>query len=76
MPKTRTNISLDSAMFEEARKLGMNISAITENALQQELRRERARQWHEENAEALEARTRWIEQNGMPLAQWQVLKAD
>jgi post-segregation antitoxin (ccd killing protein) len=36
------------------------------------VRNARAVQWQEENAEALAQRARWIDANGMPLADLQV----
>ena len=74
MPKTRTNISIDSAALEEARAYGLNVSGIAEAALTDALRLERARRWHEEHAEALEQYRKRIEREGTLLAKWQVLK--
>ena len=53
-----------------ARENGLNVSAIAEDAL----RVARREAWKRENAQALEERKAWIEKNGLPLAQYQVLK--
>ncbi len=70
--KQRTNISLDAALLEEARKLDLNVSGIAEAALREELRRARAEAWARENKDALAAHRAWVEKNGLPLAKWQV----
>jgi antitoxin CcdA len=70
--KRRTNISVDAALLEEARRHGLNVSALSEAALRIALRDARAAAWAAENAEALAQRRDWIERNGLPLAAWQV----
>ena len=74
MPKTRTNVSIDSATLEEARAYGLNVSGIAEAAVTEALRHERARRWHEDHAEALERYRDRIEREGTLLAGWQSLK--
>jgi antitoxin CcdA len=70
MGKQRTNITIDADLLAFARENGLNVSAITEDAL----RVARRETWKRENAQALEERKVWIEKNGLPLAQYQVLK--
>lgn len=72
--KRRTNVSVEAATLEAARRLGLNVSAITEAALTEAVRTAEAHAWAEENAEAIAERRRWIEANGPPLAAYQVLK--
>lgn len=62
--KVRTNITLDPDLARQARELGLNVSAISEAALRQELRLARARGWHQENAEALRLREERLREHG------------
>jgi antitoxin CcdA len=72
--KVRANVTLDAALLAEARVFELNVSAIAEGALEAAVRAERARRWHAENAEAIEERRRLIEEEGMPLADYQLWK--
>lgn len=74
--KKRTNVTLDSVPLDEAPAFGLNVSAISEAALPETLRSEKATVWKRENAEAIKQRGVWIEKNGLPLANWQTLKVE
>ena len=74
--KQRTNITLTAANLAAARELGLNVSAISDAALSEAVRAAQARAWSAENAEAIYERRTWIETNGTPLADLQVLKVD
>ncbi len=74
--KQRTNVSLTASTLTAARDLGLNVSAISDAALAEAVRRARAEAWARENAEAIAERRAWIEANGTPLADLQVLKLD
>lgn len=65
-----TRIALDSAVFEEARRLGVNISKAAESGVLAAIRAERARAWQQENAEAIAEYNAQIEANGLPLAEY------
>lgn len=69
MPATRraTSLTLDSAMLDEAKALGVNISRAAEAGVAAELKRARAEAWKRENAEAIAATNRYIEEHGLPL---------
>jgi antitoxin CcdA len=62
-----TNISLDSAMIEEAKELGINISRACEQGLARQISDERGRRWLEENREAIEASNAYVAEHGLPL---------
>jgi antitoxin CcdA len=70
MPVTRrpTSMTLDAALLDEARSLGINLSRAAEEGITAQVRAERARRWKEENAEAIAQYNRWIAENGVPLA--------
>lgn len=72
--KQRTNVSIDAGLLAQVRELEINVSAVTEAALADAVRRERAAAWARDNAQAIDERRRWIETNGTPLADIQVLK--
>jgi antitoxin CcdA len=72
--KQRTNITLTAENLTAARELGLNVSAISDAAVEEAVRAARAEAWAEENAAALSERRAWIEANGTPLADLQVLK--
>ena len=74
--KQRTNITLNASNLAEARALGLNVSAISDAALAEAVRAAKAEAWARENAEAIAERRAWIEANGTPLADLQVLKID
>tara|TARA_R110002072_G_scaffold233822_1_gene391484 strand:- start:747 stop:992 length:246 start_codon:yes stop_codon:yes gene_type:complete len=72
--KQRTNVSLTASTLAAARELGLNVSAISDAALAEAVRAATAEAWARENAEAIAERRAWIEANGAPLADLQVLK--
>ncbi|RFP88248.1 hypothetical protein DZK27_09145 [Rhodobacteraceae bacterium 63075] len=72
--KQRTNVTLTARNLTAARELGLNVSAISDAAVGAAVRAAQAEAWAEENAAALSDRRAWIEANGTPLADLQVLK--
>jgi len=74
--KQRTNVTLNAANLAYARELGLNISAISDAALDKAVSQARAAAWAEENAAAISERRDWIAANGTPLADLQLLKRD
>lgn len=72
--KSRTNITIDHGILEDARSYRLNVSLIAEQALAAAVRAETARRWERKNAEAIAERAAWIEQHGLPLADLQVWK--
>ena len=72
MGKARTNVTLDAELLAEARAFELNVSAIAEGALEAAVKAEKARRWYGENAGAIEARRRRIEEEGLILAEYAV----
>ncbi|MGD9866212.1 MAG: type II toxin-antitoxin system CcdA family antitoxin [Pseudodonghicola sp.] len=70
--KRRTNVTIDAATLDAARELGLNVSAVSEAALIEAVRQARAASWAARNAEALAQRRAWLDDNGLPLAKWQL----
>ena len=65
-----TNLSLDRALLEEARELGVNLSRSAEEGVRAAVKAEKERVWKEENRETLEAWNKWVEKNGLPLEKY------
>jgi antitoxin CcdA len=62
-----TNLSLDAALVDEAKELGVNISMAAASGLAHAVAQKRAERWLEENAAALESYNAYVELNGLPL---------
>ncbi len=56
----------------EARALGLDADVIAAAALKKAVGDEKARRWAAENAEAIAAHTRYIEEHGLPLAKYRM----
>lgn len=67
MNKRATNLTIDAALLEEARGLGINLSATLEASLREAVRVRRAAQWLEDNRAALDGYNEWVARNGLPL---------
>lgn len=65
-----TNVTIDAALVEEAKALGLNLSQLAEEALRKAVSEEKSRLWKIENREALESLNRYIEEHGLPLEEF------
>jgi len=65
-----TNVTLDEALLVEAKALRINISQAAEAGLARAVAERRATQWLEENRRALDSSNAYVEQYGLPLAQF------
>jgi antitoxin CcdA len=63
--KKAVNVSVNSDLLRQARELGINLSQTLEQSLSDAVRHQRGRAWVEENREAIEARNRWVGENGL-----------
>ena len=63
-----TNLSLDSALLNEAKALGINISRSAEAGISEAVRLYKQEKWLKENAKALASSNAYVEANGLPLA--------
>ncbi|HMK68222.1 MAG TPA: type II toxin-antitoxin system CcdA family antitoxin [Stellaceae bacterium] len=68
--KRPTNISLPSDLVDEARALGVSLSAACERGLAEAVAAERAQRWLAENSEALHSSNDYVEREGLPLARY------
>ena len=62
--KRPTNLSVRGDLLDAARALRVNLSALLERALAEELVRLKWRQWREENARAVAGYNRYVKENG------------
>lgn len=70
-PKRKpTNLSIDSALIGQAKELDVNVSRAAEAGIAKAVADEKARRWKEENRAAIEAWNEWVEENGLPLAEY------
>ncbi len=65
-----TSMTLDAALLDEARALGVDLSRAAEEGILAQVRAARARRWKEENAADVAAYNRWIEENGVPFGSY------
>jgi antitoxin CcdA len=70
MNKRATNLSIDHALLDEARGLGINLSATFEASLRDAVRTHKAARWLEENRAALQSSNEWVEKHGLPLEKY------
>ena len=63
--KKATNLSVNSDLLLEAKRLNINLSATMEKALSEEVRQLKEKCWMEENREAMESCNNLVEKNGM-----------
>jgi antitoxin CcdA len=63
-----TNVSLSSALVDEARRLGVNVSQASEEGVAAAVRSARRSAWLAENGAALESSNEHADRNGLPLA--------
>ena len=64
-PKKATNLSLNSELLAQARRLNINLSATMEKALEKEVSQRLKAEWLEQNAEAIDACNELTEKHGL-----------
>ncbi|MDB5674068.1 MAG: Post-segregation antitoxin (ccd killing mechanism protein) encoded by the plasmid [Sphingomonas bacterium] len=66
------NLSIDSALIEEAKALAINVSRACEEGLRDQIRAEKSARWLEENQAAIEASNAYVAEHGLPLERYRV----
>ncbi|CAN7534523.1 type II toxin-antitoxin system CcdA family antitoxin [Caulobacter sp. LjRoot300] len=71
MGKVELDIGIDPELLAQAKRLGISVAGMSETQLRLHLQKvdpagaeERARRWAEENAEAIKALHRFVEEHG------------
>ena len=62
-----TNLTLDTALLEEATTLDINLSRAAEEGLREAVSKVRAARWRAENASALQSSNAYVDEHGLPL---------
>jgi antitoxin CcdA len=70
MNKRATNLTIDPVLLDEARKLGINLSATLEASLRDAVRLRKVTQWRQQNEAAIQSSNEWVEKHGLPLEQY------
>ncbi|GAK34566.1 antitoxin [Iodidimonas nitroreducens] len=70
MTKRATNLTIDTMLLDEARDLGINLSATLEASLRDAVRARKAALWLEENRAAIQSSNAWVAKNGLPLEKY------
>lgn len=65
-----TNVSIDAALLDEAKRLRINVSQAASAGLAQAIAERHRQEWIEKNRSALESSNAFVEANGLPLAQF------
>jgi len=66
------NASIDAALIQEAKALGINMSRAAEEGIAKAVKAEKTRRWQEENREAIESSNDYVKRNGLPLAKYRL----
>ena len=70
LARKSANLSLDSNLVSQARDLKINISRAAEDGIKSAVKAEQERLWRLENAEAIAASNKYVEEYGLPLAKF------
>ncbi|MCK7545802.1 type II toxin-antitoxin system CcdA family antitoxin [Marinobacter bryozoorum] len=68
IPRKPTNLSLNSALLEEAKALGINISRTAEAGISEAVKLHKREAWLKENAKAVASSNAYVDASGLPLA--------
>ena len=63
-PKKATNLSVNSDLLSQAKALGINISAVLEQSLAEQVKKLKAQAWVRDNQSAIQAYNQHVEQHG------------
>ncbi len=69
-PKKATNLSLNSKVLEEARRMEINISQTVDVLLANEIQRRYWDKWNEQNKDAIDAYNTRVAEHGLALAKY------
>ncbi len=64
-PKKSANLRINGDLLVKERELNINLSAILETALLEELNQKQRELWRQENEKAIQAYNRFVEEKGV-----------
>lgn len=70
--RAKLNLTVEKAIADEARALGINMSRVAEEAIAKAAKLERNRRWVEENREVLSQYAEEVEREGLPLEKYRL----
>jgi antitoxin CcdA len=68
LTRRKTSLTLNARSLDEARELGINVSAVADAAIRKAVDEARREKWRSENAEAFRSQAAWHEANLHPLS--------
>ena len=69
-PRKATNLTLPESLVQEAKELSVNVSQACERGLAAEVSRAKSARWLQENKSAIKAWNDYVEEHGIPLAEY------
>jgi antitoxin CcdA len=69
-PRKPTNVTLPQPLLREARDLGVSLSQACGRGLREVVAEARTAKWLRDNQDAIEAWNEYVENNGLPLAEY------
>jgi antitoxin CcdA len=66
------NLSIDSALIDEAKALDINLSRACEEGLREQIRSEKSARWLAENQAAVTDWNAYVAEHGLPLERYRV----
>jgi antitoxin CcdA len=72
--RKRTNVTLDADLIARARELDVNLSRAAEEGVAAAVRKADREKWIEDNQPILDEWGKWVEENGLPLADIAITK--
>ena len=67
-----TNISIDTAIIEEAKEFRIDISEAAEDGIARAIAREKGNRWAAENADVIRTSNDYVERHGLPLEKYRL----
>lgn len=64
-PKRSANLSVNSDLLKKAKDYGLNLSAVMETALAEEVKRRQREQWRQENSGAITTYNEYVAETGV-----------
>lgn len=66
------NLTIDAQLVDEAKALKVNLSRAAQDGIARAVAKEKAKQWQEENAEAIQSSNEYVEKYGLPLEKYRL----
>ena len=61
---------VDETLLDQAKDLGLDVAQIPDDQLHTAISQTKSSLWQKENALAIQASNKWVEENGVPLAKY------